>query len=66
MNKENLKVGMVVTYVPRHARGNENHKDRELGKVKSWNDRFVFVDYGDGRGKATSLEDLREGNLLCQ
>ena len=33
----------------------------EYGHITSWNDKFIFVDYGDscGRGKATSPQDLR-------
>ena len=34
--------------------------DKEDGHITSWNDEFVFVDYGksNGRGIATSSEDL--------
>lgn len=38
-------IGDIVTYVPRHANGNINHPDVERGRIKSWNDGGVFVDY---------------------
>lgn len=38
-------IGAIVTYVPSHANGNINHPDCERGRVKSWNDGGVFVDY---------------------
>ena len=61
MNKENLKSGLVVTYIPRHAK--HSYVDRELGQISSWNDRFVFVDYGTGTNKATDIEDLEIGDM---
>lgn len=39
-------IGREVTYVPRHAHGDTGHPDCEFGKIKSWNDGGVFVDYG--------------------
>ena len=35
--------------------------ETESGYIPSWNDRFIFVDYGNscGRGVATSPEDLK-------
>ena len=39
-------VGREVTYVPTHAHGDNGHPDCEFGKIKSWNDYGVFVDYG--------------------
>jgi len=59
MNKEDLKSGLLVTYIPRHTK---TYKDMELGKISSWNDRFVFVDYGTGTNKATNIEDLEIGD----
>ena len=38
-------VGSKVTYIPRHAEGNASHPDAEGGRIKSWNDGGVFVDY---------------------
>jgi hypothetical protein len=38
-------IGLSVLYVPRHAHGDTNHKDCEKGKIKSWNEGGVFVDY---------------------
>lgn len=59
---ENFSKGDIVTYVPRHARNNESHPDREVGKVTSVNDTYVFVDYGTGNSKATRPEDLVKGD----
>ena len=39
------EIGEVVTYCPPHAKMNPNHKDAERGRIKSFNDKFVFVDY---------------------
>lgn len=41
----NEHIGVKVTYIPRHAHGDVNHPDIEHGKIKSWNDGGVFVDY---------------------
>lgn len=56
MNREELKEGMIVTYIPSHK------TDKESGRVKSWNDTYVFVHYfKSGTSKATKVEDLVEG-----
>lgn len=34
---------MRVAYVPTHAHGDLTHPDVEVGKVSTWNTRFVFV-----------------------
>ena len=34
-----------VTYVPTHAEGNTSHPDCEVGRIRSWNNNGVFVDY---------------------
>jgi FKBP-type peptidyl-prolyl cis-trans isomerase 2 len=53
MKQEELKVGMTVIYLPK----------QEIGKITSWNDTFVFVDYdGTGKGIATKIEDLSKIN----
>ena len=53
----------IVTYIPHHARQNENHPDRELGVVTSVNDTVVFVRYGDNTSsQATRPDDLEKGN----
>jgi len=44
-NKIVLEMGDRVIYVPTHAEGNINHKDCEYGIIKSWNDKFIFVNY---------------------
>lgn len=62
MNPKDLKEGLVVTYVPK-GESPSNYKRNECGVVTSWNDRFVFVRYGeDSASKATSIEDLLEGD----
>jgi len=38
-------IGSKVTYIPPHANGNASHKDSEGGRIKRWNDKFVFVDF---------------------
>jgi hypothetical protein len=53
------KIGLEVTYIPRR---NKDYKFRELGKVTSWNDLYVFVNYGSGNSKATSRQDLKIGD----
>ena len=42
-----------VTYI-------DNMGNKEYGHITSWNENFIFVDYGYscGRGIATSPEDL--------
>ncbi len=41
-----------VVYRPTHGK-------MEEGRITSWNDSFVFVDYDNtGRGQATKPEDL--------
>ena len=40
---------------------NKKPKEEQLGFITSWNDMFVFVDYGqnEGRSTATRPDDLR-------
>lgn len=59
MKVTDFKVGETVTYIPRHS---NEYSDRELGKVTSINDKFVFVDYGYGTSQATMPENLRQGD----
>lgn len=49
--------GAKVTYIPRHADG-ADHPDVEGGVITSWNDKFVFVEYGTGTPKGTPAELL--------
>jgi hypothetical protein len=69
MEKDKLQVGIEVTYIPSHHKrrvpqcNGSDYVGRELGKITSWNESYVFVDYdGSGRGKATRIEDLVVGN----
>lgn len=45
MNLYDIKEGVLVKYIPKHAEGDLNHIDCELGKVKYKNSKFVFVNY---------------------
>lgn len=56
LTKENI--GSKVTYIPLHANGNAQHEDCEGGVISSWNDKFIFVNYGTGHSQATRPEDL--------
>jgi len=47
-----------VTYIPAHAHGDASHSDCEQGTISSWNDTYVFVNYGTGTNAATRPEDL--------
>jgi len=61
MNKEDIKIGMKVTYVPGHARGDKKHPDCEKGVVTGIGNKFdiIFIRYRDDHiSKATSPEDL--------
>ena len=63
MKREEIKIGMDVLYIPRHAKGNKKHKDCEHGLVSSINEVTVFVRYysnGElqGTGKSTDPETL--------
>ena len=50
--------GSKVTYIPHHAQENAGHEDCKGGTIASWNDRYVFVDYGTGTNQATRSQDL--------
>lgn len=53
--------GSKVTYIPPHAKGNASHPNTQGGTIASWNEKFIFVDYGTGHNKATRPEDLMWG-----
>ena len=56
------EIGSKVTYIPRHAKDDASHPDAEGGTISSWNDKFVFVNYGrTGTSQATPPELLRFG-----
>jgi len=38
-------IGSKVTYIPPHANGDASHVDSAGGRIKSWNDGGVFVDF---------------------
>jgi len=51
--------GRRVLYVPKHAKGNPEHPDCELGNISSWNLLYVFVRYdGELQPKATEPKYL--------
>jgi len=45
-------VGAKVTYVPDHAK-NAGDPACQGGIISSWNDQYVFVNYGTGTAAAT-------------
>lgn len=51
-------IGSKVTYIPSHANGDASHPDAEGGTISSWNDMYIFVDYGTGTNKATPSDKL--------
>lgn len=51
-------VGRSVRYVPGHVQGDASHPDVEDGRITSWNEVNVFVDYGHCSHPATSPKDL--------
>jgi len=50
--------GSKVTYIPLHAEGDASHPDCQGGTISSWNERYVFVNYGTGINQATDPFDL--------
>jgi hypothetical protein len=62
LDRKDLEVGKWVLYIPTVG-------DPEIGRIKSWNDKWVFVVYKcngewdrfqDYTGAATGCEDLEE------
>jgi hypothetical protein len=53
----NEHIGSKVTYIPDHAK-NTNHKDCKGGTISSWNDTYIFVNYGTGTNAATCSRNL--------
>lgn len=49
----NEHIGSKVTYIPSHAHGLANHEDCKGGTISSWNDSYIFVNYGTGTNQAT-------------
>lgn len=61
MKKVIFKKGDKVRYIPNHAGGKLSHKDCENGTVTAFNNKFVFVRYGNNSlslPKATSHSNL--------
>lgn len=50
--------GSKVTYIPSYANRNASHPACEEGTISSWNDTYVFVNYGRGTNAATRPENL--------
>lgn len=68
MKLEHVKPQMRVAYIPRHAKGDLNHKDVELGTVSSVGELYVFVRFDKEvanlgwdatRSKACDAADLK-------
>ncbi len=51
INKDELEIGMDVGYL-------NPPSTPQIGRVTSWNDLWVFVDYGTGNSQATSYNHL--------
>lgn len=63
MKIENMEVskediGSKVTYVPGHALGRLDHPDCKSGTIASWNEKYIFVNYGTGTNQATNPQHL--------
>lgn len=63
MNIQNQKLDASsawakVTYIPSHAKGYTEHPDIEEGTISSWDNKYVFVNYGMGKGVSTEPNDL--------
>lgn len=58
IEKDKLKKGMVVVYIPSHITDKFDSDEIEWGEVSSWNDSFVFVVYDGSGSQATRYEDL--------
>ena len=49
-------IGSKVTYIPNHAK--DDSSQWEGGTISSWNDQYIFVNYGKGTNAATRPQDL--------
>lgn len=67
MDKNELSIGQRVRYVPRHARGDQNHPDCQDGIARSFNPHgFPFVVYDNAtRGKMLTLERAEPWTAAC-
>lgn len=58
-----FKTGDAVRYIPRHAKGNQNHSACENGIVTSIDEYFVFVRFdGDIQSMACNENQLVRGD----
>lgn len=63
VDKQMLKKGLEVVYIPSHIKNKYESDEVEYGEVSSWNDSVVFVVYnGDLHSKATEYRDLYDVN----
>lgn len=46
--RKDVDVGRKVIYIPQHANGDWYHEDSQMGRITSWNHKFVFVNFGKG------------------
>ncbi len=53
-----VDVGAAVIYIPGHAKGDPSHPDSQLGVISSWNDKYVFVNFGKSSNPACDPRDL--------
>lgn len=54
LKEAKANIGGTVIYTPKHT-----PKEQHYGTIKSVNDKYVFVDYGDNTSKATLPEQLK-------
>lgn len=59
LQKQELKIGATVKYIPGHAKGDTNHPDCEVGKVTEIRHSGVFV-----RFRRESAECCTPGDLI--
>jgi hypothetical protein len=57
---EEIREGMLVQYIPGHARGDRCHPDCEVGRVISKDEIHVLVSYGPN----LYSEETDPGNLV--
>lgn len=46
--RKGIDEGRRVIYLPQHANGDWMHHDSEQGRISSWNNIYVFVNFGKG------------------
>ena len=67
MDKDQLRIGQRVRYIPGHAHGDPDHPDCEDGIVRSFNPQgHPFVVYDSAtRGKMLTLDLAKDWTGAC-